>query len=169
MVDGKLVELPVSNLAAFVNSRLASRLTAFVEQHGLGATFTQDLEYRCFPNSASTSRKPDLTFIRSARIPPEMWTLGSCPFPPDLAVEVVSENDTVVYLNRKLEEYFAVSIPLVWVIDPSSVTAWVLRADGSAARLRGGQAVLDGEDVVPGFSCPLASILPTPPAPTPAS
>ena len=47
---------------------------------------------------------------------------------------------------------------LVWVIDPERRLARVYRADGAEAIVTGEQA-LQGEDVVPGFVCPLATIL----------
>jgi Uma2 family endonuclease len=46
----------------------------------------------------------------------------------------------------------------VWIIDPERRMARVYRQDGSETLLTGDEA-LDGEDVVPGFSCPLGPIL----------
>jgi Uma2 family endonuclease len=44
------------------------------------------------------------------------------------------------------------SVKLLWVLYPTTHAVWVVRADGSAARLTEGQE-LSGEDVMPGFSC----------------
>ena len=49
---------------------------------------------------------------------PEMFEEGFTSIPPDLAVEVVSPNDTVYDLDEKLEDYRAAGIPLVWVVYP---------------------------------------------------
>jgi len=46
----------------------------------------------------------------------------------------------------------------VWVIDPERSEARVYRRDGSLAVLREHDS-LDGEDVLPGFSCPLRDVL----------
>jgi len=46
----------------------------------------------------------------------------------------------------------------VWEIDPERSEAWVDRRDGSLAVLREHDS-LDGEDVLPGFSCPLRDVL----------
>jgi Uma2 family endonuclease len=46
----------------------------------------------------------------------------------------------------------------VWVVDPERRLARVYRADGTEYMLDGTDQLL-GEDVLPGFSCTLASIL----------
>jgi Uma2 family endonuclease len=46
----------------------------------------------------------------------------------------------------------------VWVIDPERRIARIYRHDGTESSItENGQ--LEGDDVLPGFSCPLASIL----------
>jgi len=47
---------------------------------------------------------------------------------------------------------------LVWVIDPERRIARVYRADGSESILSS-EASLDGEDVLPGFSCQISEIV----------
>jgi Uma2 family endonuclease len=47
---------------------------------------------------------------------------------------------------------------LVWVLDPGRRRAIIYRADGSVDLL-GEHDALDGEDVLPGLSCPLADVL----------
>jgi Uma2 family endonuclease len=56
--------------------------------------------------------------------------------PPDLAVEVVSPNDSADELEEKLDEYQKVAVPHVWVVNLKSRTVMVYRADGSVCRLR---------------------------------
>ena len=47
---------------------------------------------------------------------------------------------------------------IVWVLDPERRDARVYRQDGSLGLL-GSESSLDGESVLPGFSCALAEIL----------
>jgi Uma2 family endonuclease len=47
---------------------------------------------------------------------------------------------------------------LVWVIDPRRRLARIYRQDGTEAVIAEHES-LDGENVAPGFSCPLTSIL----------
>jgi len=58
----------------------------------------------------------------------------------------------------KVADYLSAGTKLVWVIDPERRLARIYRADGTEEILTAEQA-LDGEDVLPGFTCPLETIL----------
>ena len=51
--------------------------------------------------------------------------------------------------------------PLVWVFYPDTRTVSVYRADGQAARLGVGETLSDAE-VLPGFTCLVADVFPSP-------
>ena len=74
------------------------------------------------------------------------------PLRPDLAVEVLSPNDLIYDVDEKIREYLDAGVKLIWIINPEQQTVTVYRADGSAARLTETDT-LDGQQVVPGFSC----------------
>jgi Uma2 family endonuclease len=78
---------------------------------------------------------------------------------PDLAAEVVSPNDLAYEVEAKVVEYLDAAVPLVWVIDPEARTVRIHRGDGSVSWLRENDE-LSGEDVIPGFRCPVAAIFP---------
>jgi Uma2 family endonuclease len=163
LINGSFVEMPVGLDASWVGGELFVHLHAFVRANNLGWTFPAETAYRCFPGFQKTVRKPDASFIRGDRLP--RLSRRDARIPPDLAAEVVSPTETAYDLNSKIEDYLAVGVRLVWVIDPVNRRALVYRADGTVSRLVE-TAELDGEDVLPGFRCPLAAILP--PAPPPA-
>jgi len=58
----------------------------------------------------------------------------------------------------KVAQWLEAGTVLVWVIDPQRAEAYVHRADGSLT-IVSGNGMLDGEAVLPGFSCPLADVL----------
>ena len=72
---------------------------------------------------------------------------------------MTSPNDEVYDLEEKVEEYLRAGVRLIWVIHPEVQVIEVIRADGSGLRIRPG-GELSGEDVVPGFRCPVASVFP---------
>ena len=72
---------------------------------------------------------------------------------------MISPNDRVNELDAKRADYRKVRVPIVWVINPEFRTATVYRADGSA-RVVFEDDELSGEDIIPGFRCPLRDILP---------
>ena len=63
-----------------------------------------------------------------------------------------------------VEEYLGAGTRLVWVVDPHVRTVIVYRADGSIVGRRE-KDELDGEDVVPGFRCPVRELFRTPAPP----
>jgi hypothetical protein len=48
-------------------------------------------------------------------------------------------------------------VKLIWILYPITRSIWVLRADGSAARLTEDKD-LSGENIVPGFTCRIATL-----------
>ena len=97
------------------------------------------------------------------RFPDEQLPPGHAHLAPDLAAEVVSPNDTYEEVDEKIEEYLRTGVRLVWVISPHNHTIRVYRANGSSHSLRENDE-LDGEDVLPGFRCPVRDLFPRPPA-----
>ena len=71
-----------------------SRLDRFCEEHRVGWALTSEAGYQCFPHEPGRVRKPDVSFIRYGRLPGGVLPKGWAKIRPDLAVEVVSPNDT---------------------------------------------------------------------------
>lgn len=78
--------------------------------------------------------------------------------PPDLAVEVLSPSDRPRQLLDKIGEYLQAGVRLVWVIDPGLERAAIHRSLTDVREV-GPSGVLDGEDVLQGFSCLLQDVL----------
>jgi Uma2 family endonuclease len=76
---------------------------------------------------------------------------------PDLAVEVLSPSNTVQEMDRKLRDYFAAGVRLVWYVDPVARTIQVFTAVDQVALLREDDT-LTGDPVVPGFALPLRNL-----------
>ena len=82
---------------------------------------------------------------------------GHCRIAPDLAVEVVSPND-LAYQDEKVAEYLGAGVPIVWVVNPNTRSVRIHRPRSSPRGLVSGltsEDVIDAEDVLPGFSCPV--------------
>ena len=76
---------------------------------------------------------------------------------PDLAAEVLSPSDRMTDALSKITMYLQAGVRLVWLIDPESRTVVVFRSYAAPARRVAGD-VLDGGEVLPGFSVPVAEI-----------
>jgi Uma2 family endonuclease len=159
LVGGQLVERKMGAESSRVGTRLSSRLDLFCDEHNLGIVWGADNGFQCFPHDPSLVRKPDVSFVKIGRLPGNVEPDGWVKIPPDLAVEVVSPNDSAEELEEKLADYRKARIPLVWVIYPKARMAKVLRLDGPPSELWEDDE-LSGEDIVPGFRCSLREILP---------
>ncbi len=159
LVNGKLVERHMSALAGFVGARVIHHLVDFVDSNPVGDVFDSEASYQCFPQEQGRVRKPDISFIRSGRLPPEQLAQGHVRIAPDLAVEILSPNDLVYEVDEKVKEYLQAGVHLVWVIDPEARTVTIHRANGTKDILIESQN-LSGEDVIPGFHCRVQDLFP---------
>lgn len=128
----------------------------FVKEHRLGFVFGDSMGYELvrFPH---TVRVPDGSFVRSDRVPPEGLGPGIFKFPPDLAVEVLSPSDTASLLEERTRDYALAGTPLIWIVDPMRRTIMTIPAEAPVSWLAEGDT-LDGGNVLPGFSCPVAEV-----------
>jgi Uma2 family endonuclease len=162
LVDGRLVERHMGIKAGYVSGEVLRRLANHCHERRLGWVLPGgDAGFQCFPGRPRLVRKPDVSFVRRGRFPGEELPPGHASLAPDLAVEVASPNDLYDELDQKVEEYLRAGVRLVWVISPPSRTVRVYRVDGSGTSLREGDE-LDGEDVLPGFRCPVRELFPPP-------
>jgi Uma2 family endonuclease len=158
LINGQLTEMNVGAESAWVSGNIFILLGAHNNKQQLGVVLPSETVYRCFP-TGKLARKPDASFVRKGRLKDDRVPVGDMTIAPDLVIESVSPNDTVYELDEKVEQFLAVGVRLIWVINPQARIAIVHRADGTMVKVREGQE-LDGEDVVPGFRCSLTAILP---------
>jgi len=155
LVRGLLVvrELPGMRHAR-VAMDLALALGAHVRAAALGRVYAE-AGFKLASNP-DTVRGPDIAFISRGRIPDPEPT-GFAGFAPDLVVEVISPGDRAGEVLAKVADWISAGTRVVWVLDPARRVARVYRADGTEQILTADES-LDGEDVVPGFSCLLREI-----------
>jgi len=163
LVDGTLVEKAMGLSESMIALRVARKIGDFADAQDLGIAAGADGTVRLLEGLV---RIPDVSFFCWDKLPG--GTLPSKPIPdlfPDLAVEVLSKTNTKEEMDRKLKEYFLAGVRLVWMIDPRQRTVDVYIApDAPVATLNETQA-LDGGDVLPGFTLPLAELFARLPAP----
>jgi Uma2 family endonuclease len=83
---------------------------------------------------------------------------GYAALAPDLVAEILSPDDRPGEVLAKVGDWLDAGTKLVWVIDPERGDARVYRGDGTIAMI-GPDDALDGEDILPGFTCQLLEIL----------
>ncbi len=133
---------------------LSLLLATHVKQHLLGVVVGAETGFRLRQNP-DTVRGVDIGFVAATRLPSTGRPNEYWPGAPDLAVEVLSPGDTVQAVEEKVDDYLSAGCRLVWVVNPKRRTVTVHRPTRGPSILRNTD-LLDGEDVVPGFSCSVA-------------
>jgi Uma2 family endonuclease len=164
-IDGQAVEKPMGWESAFVSGQILGALNEFLRANPVGVAAPSEAGYRIAVGSSRRIRKPDVSFVARGRFPDDRVPRGDSTIPPDLIVEVISPNDKNEDTEQRIADFLSVGTRLFWIVYPATRAIWVLRADGSARRLTE-QQELSGEDVIPGFTCPIAPLFVAfPPAP----
>lgn len=158
LIDGQLVEREsMGQEADAVGGRLISFLNIYASTTLPGLVNAGQGGFQIFPDDPKKVRIPDVAFTKRERIPSGRAAKGHSRIAPDLAVEIISPRDLAVALRRKIRDFLDAGIPLVWVICPETRDVEVFRADGSGALRKEGET-LDGEHILPGFSCPITAL-----------
>ncbi len=152
LVNGELRIMAPSGSEHVIVASKADRLVGnFVEANGLGLVFGAEGGFRIRSNP-DTVRAPDLAFVRRERIPAAGIPTGYWPGAPDLAVEVISPDDTYAEVEEKVRDWLDAGTEVVWVLNPrtQSLTVYL---PGGEARILSATDTLTGEPVLPGFAC----------------
>jgi Uma2 family endonuclease len=163
LVNGELVEVSPANLPhGRIQARLGQLLWNHVDQHGGGVVYTEGGFVLQVPGDAERVRGPDVAYVSNATLEaaggePEK---GFARLRPDLAAEVFSPSNLkdAREFQQKIVDYVDAGVQVVWVLYPDSQSAMVHHPDGTAQLLRGPDATLDGETVLPGFRIRLGSL-----------
>jgi Uma2 family endonuclease len=162
LLDGIVQEKKMGTENGAIQWRIGYYLGLVVIPARLGEVLDAEAMYQCFPKRPRSVRKPDISFILRERLPGGRVPRGICKVRPDLAVEVVSPNDTYEEVEEKLADYFDAGVPLVWVVIPKTRTVLVYQADGTARRPRDSDD-LTADPVIPNLRVRIADLFPNPP------
>jgi Uma2 family endonuclease len=124
-------------------------LQSFLDRNDLGIVLGEAGMLRLTPGLV---RIPDVSFISWSKFPNRLLPAEPVPdLVPDLAVEILSAGNTDAEMARKLREYFAAGVLVVWYVDPDAQTVRVYTAIDHWTLLTGAQSV-HGGNVLPGFT-----------------
>jgi Uma2 family endonuclease len=158
LVKGVIITMPPPGFYHGVVCLLLGRkLGNFIDAHDLGWITSNDSGV-ILARNPDTVRGPDLAFWGRERLP-QPPRQGYPSVAPDLAVEVLSPSDVFTRVQQKVQEYLSAGVRLIWILVPEDRSVAVFRAGKPSSVLFNGEA-LSGEDVLPGFSCPIAELFP---------
>jgi Uma2 family endonuclease len=157
LVEGELIKMsPAGGEHGAIIVNITLLLGQHVKANSLGVCFGAETGFK-LASGPDTVRAPDVAFVRRERIPESGIPKKFWPGAPDLAVEVMSPDDTLKEVEEKAEQWLASGTSAVWVINPKRRSVSVYRPAAEVIRLSEADE-LDGGEVVPGFSCKVSEI-----------
>ncbi len=155
LINGEIVEKMPTELHGVVGGNIFGFVWTFNRLHQLGYV---SIETRHgMPDDDHNDLLPDVSFISDASRP--LVEKGAVPRMPDLAVEVKSPTNKLISLREKAAYYIANGTRIVWLVIPEKRLVEVYRPDMDVEVLDEND-VLDGGDVLPGFTLPIRDIFP---------
>jgi len=144
LVDGELVDVSGNTLGHNrLRDYLISLLCEYVRKNGLGEVVSEQ-EY----DFGGNAHGPDVSFYGPDKLKLCRAERRVQRFVPDLAIEIVSENDTFKKLVKKADRYRKCGTKEAWIIDPDSRTAF-LYSDARDTILR--EEGIFQSSLIPGF------------------
>ena len=152
LIEGEIVEKMPSFTPSKIGMRIGRFVGNFVDERDIGYVTGADGGYIL---SDEDTFNPDVAYISKEHLPeiPKREVIG----PPDFAVEVKSPTDSKRAMRQKAEKYLAYGTRLVWLVFPDDQAVEVYWLDDDVQTV-GIDGVLDGRDVLPGFTLAVADI-----------
>ena len=156
LVDGEVIQMsPPGFDRGDVCASLIREMGQFVKARKLGRVLSEvGFVLRRNPDLV---RAPDVAFISQEKLQAHGRTRKFWDGPPDLAVEVLSPEDRISEVLRKVGEYLEAGARMVGVVDPEKRTVSAYRSLHQV-RIYSHEEELSGEDVLPGFLLKVAEI-----------
>ncbi len=157
LIQGELIVMsPAGGRHGRIALRINKLLAIHVDDNGLGTTFAAETGFR-IASSPDTVRAPDGAFVEKSKMDSLQDDSGYLPFAPDLAIEVVSPNDSFASVEEKAFTWLRHGSRLVLILEPQSETLHAYRSRNQIEVFNSGES-LDVSDVVTGWKLDVDSI-----------
>lgn len=154
--DGKVVEMPPpQGVHGTVAGWIVHLLWQFAIQRGKGHVTSNDtgLIVRRRPD---TVRGADIMYFEETK-PLEEMAVGYIEETPTLVVEIRSPSDRPGKLNKRIKQYLAKGVPLVWVVHTDKRSVDVHQSNQDVESF-GSTEILDGGAALPDLRLPVADL-----------
>ena len=120
-IDGRIVE---RNLGEKTHSTIQTNLILYLgsRRKELGIKVYAEQRVQVSP---TRFRVPDVTVVIASQVQGEIFMS-----PPHLCIEVLSKDDTLDYMQEKIDDYLRFGVPYVWIINPRLRKSYVATREG---------------------------------------
>jgi Uma2 family endonuclease len=151
LYDGKVVFKMANFAHGVIQNNIGTAFGNYLKTNPIGLV-SDDANYRLWPERKRESRAPDLSFILKDRLPKDLFRY--LPLAPDLAIEILSPDDSFEDMMEKVDEYFSQGVKLVWIIICRTREVLVCTAQSKYSV----RDVLTAPELLPGFELPVRDI-----------
>ncbi len=139
-LDGRIVE---RNLGEKTHSAIQRELIVYLHAR------SKELGIQVFPEqrvqvSPTRFRIPDVTVVKTSQLQGEIFTA-----PPHLCIEILSKDDTMDYMQDKIDDYLRFGVSYIWIINPRLRKGYVVTKAGLIEAASGVLEAYDPEIRVP--------------------
>jgi Uma2 family endonuclease len=158
VVDGELIMSPKNNYQhQNICGRLFVALYNYNRAQRLGVVRGSSAGYWMLNRNC---RAPDISFVPRERLQNLNFNPSAKKFfpgAPDLAVEILSPDNSRGEIDKRLRDFFASGTQIAWIIDPETESAEICHSL-TQRQLIGPGGQLDGERLLPGFRYPISDL-----------
>jgi Uma2 family endonuclease len=120
-IDGRVIE---RNLGERAHSATQGDVVVYL------AARSDELGIEVFPGvrvqvSPTRFRVPDVTVVKVSQEQGEIFTN-----PPHLCIEILSKDDTMQYMQEKIDDYLNFGVAYAWIINPRNRKGYVVTLEG---------------------------------------
>jgi len=154
LIDGRMVYKMADRKHSRSQRTLIVKLSDYFEQNPIGEAFPE-FSLRLWPESKHNFRVPDIAVFLNENLHEEerYATRG-----PDLAIEIVSDDDTASAVFAKARLYLEKGSRVVWVFFPTEKRVTII----TPAEWRWESDTLTCPEILPGFSIEVEKIFSSP-------
>ncbi len=151
LYNGKVVYKIANFDHALIQSNVHGAIFIYLKSRPIGYV-VDEANFRLWNDRPKESRIPDVAFVAKERAPKDKHRFLA--MAPDLAVEIVSEDDSYNKIMAKVKAYLQQGAKIVWVIFASTREVLVCTAEGKHYV----DEVLTAPEVLPDFALPVQDI-----------
>lgn len=138
-----------------IEINIGAVLQEFVRLHKLGKVRGGEVGIYIRRNP-DTARGADVLFISNERYA-QKKSSSFLDVAPELVVEILFPHDSWSDVTQKLRDYFAIEVPLVWVVDPQVRMIYAYRSMIEVREFTETDE-LPGDEILPGFAVKVAQL-----------
>lgn len=156
LVKGEIVPMSPGGVRhSRVTGNAYSVLDAYCRSRDIGRVLTGEAGV-IVARRPDTVRGADVAYISYARLPKGPLPKGFLQQPPELVIEVLSDDTSWEKVEEKVADYHGAGVDLVWVLDPHTLALRVYERGRTPILLRDTDTV-SADRLFPGFACQVAA------------